>query len=261
MLTMVISQKLRLAKLLCALLALTHCTTFKSDEELRKEQDIREAKYGIIVNFLDQGKPEMALAEARKLQKESPDDDRTLNLLGLSFLALGQPKPAAMIFRKALKIRYDITYQLNLSSAQIEMKAYRAALANLQKLPSSDILDYRYPERISHNRAVAYERLGQQIAALNHYKAALKFNPAYYPTLMATARLHETRKELDAAKIFFRRAKDACLQCFEPVRVLVEDAKRRSQPAVARQLLSEYLKTEELPDADRAAAKQMQAKL
>ncbi len=258
----VILKPALMAKVLClGMISFSGCSTFKSAEEAAREVEIRDTKLGIVVNYLDQGKPDQAYNEARKLYREAPSDARAMNLMGLCHLALKQPKSAATMFRKALSVQEDPAYRLNLSSALLDQKAYRAALSTLLKLNEKNLTDYRFPERVSHNRAAAYLGLGKRKLAIKHFQAALRDNPAYYPTLMQLATLMEQQKDRVAASLLYARARDACLKCFEPVRVLARNELSSGSKQKALSMLEEYVKEDDIDPKDRDLAKSMISKI
>ncbi len=159
------------------------------------------------MNYLDQGAMDKAYAEARKLNRESPDDHRVINLLGLCQLALKQPKTAAQSFRQAYNLNEEPAYLLNLSSAQIELRAFKTATQTLNKLLKESANDYRYPERIYHNLGSAYEGLEHLNVAEKYYRKGLVENPNYYPTLLRLAGVLQQKRQPMAAKLIWRKPK------------------------------------------------------
>ena len=201
----------------------TGCQTLKQTNEADERQtEVLATQKTVIVSFLNKGLPGLALKELRRVMRENPDDADFFNLLGLTHLALENPDKAISNFKRSYEIDPRTSVGLNLSSAYIEDKRFNQAISTLEVIKKSkDIKDYQYPERLSHNLALAYERLGNLNAAIKHYTLALSENPNYYLTLMRLGQVYEKKKKRYAAQDTFRKARSACPACFDPVNALV----------------------------------------
>ena len=141
------------------ILILCGCQTLGNDEEARKQSEILNTQKSLIVSFLNRGMPSMALKDLRKLSEQYPDDPDFKNLLGLTHLALGNPKAAIPFFKEAYKREPRTAVALNLSSAYIEAGEADKAIALLIKLAKApDVKSYEHPERINHNLGLASEK-------------------------------------------------------------------------------------------------------
>jgi tetratricopeptide (TPR) repeat protein len=243
------------------ILCMPACQTLRerSDEEQRAE-DLLNTQKNVIVNYINQGMPQMALKELRGLTRQYPQDADFKNLMGLTYLALQNPKMAATHFEEAYRLQPRAPIALNLSSAYIETKQYARAIKLLETLRTSNHgRDYQFPERIHHNIALAAERMGKLKLAEKQYLHAIEQNPYYYLSLMRLGQLYERGKRFNLAQAQYLRAREACLKCFDPIHALVTRQLSQSQANQAVQILQEYLANKEVETADRAKARQLLA--
>ena len=147
---------------------------------------------------------------------------------------------------------------LNLSSAHIEAKKYKQAVSVLRAIKKSkDYKVYQYPERISHNLALAFERMGKIRAAEKHYRVALGENPNYYLSLMRLGKIYELSKRRNQAVGIYKKAKSACPVCFDPINSLVMSEVALGRHSSAMNLLRTYAGNKEVSVSNRNRARKM----
>lgn len=235
------------------------CQTLKNTaEEDRQKDELLASQKAIIVEYINQGQPNLALKDLRPLVRQHPNDSDLKNLLGLTYLATKNPQMALGYFEKAYKMQPRASYALNLSSACIEAQQYSRAIKVLKDLKESPAgKSYQYPERISHNMAFAAEKMKKLNLAERYYKAAISENPYYYISLMRLAQLYDNHKKTDLAFPNYQKAHEACLKCFDPVQATVRIQVARGNAGQAMKILKEYLSNKEVEAEDRMKAKQL----
>ena len=94
--------------------------------------------------------------------------------------------------------------------------------------------EYRFPERIDHNIALAAERKNLLAQAVKYYKNALAINPQYFLSLMRLGQVYEKMGKPIMALDQFKMARSVCNLCFDPVLGLVSNFQKlgRSKEAV-----------------------------
>lgn len=241
------------------ILCSTACQTLKdSADEARKKEELLASQKAIIIEYINQGHPNLALKDLRPLIRQHPKDADLTNLMGLTYLATKNPQAALGYFEKAYKTQPRASYALNLSSACIESRQYARAVKVLKDLKASPAgQSYQYPERISHNIAFAAEKLNKLNLAEKHYKAAISENPYYYISLMRLAQLYDSHKKTDLALPHYLKAHEACLKCFDPVQASVRIHIAQGNVSLAMKSLKEYLSNKEVEAEDRMKAKQL----
>lgn len=250
-----LSVYLRIILILCA----SACQTLKNpgDEE-NKADEVLATQKSLVVNYLNQGQPSMALRELRPLQKAHPQDPDLKNLMGLIYLSLQNGKEALGYFEDAYKIDKRPPIALNLSSALIETGQTMRAIKILKKLQASEAgKAYQYPERIQHNIGLAAERMKKYNLAEKYYKLALVDNPSFYISLMRLGATYEAMQKRGFAYQQYQRAHEACLKCFDPVLASVQIQLKAGKADLALKTLQDYLANRELEPKDRAKAQQL----
>ncbi|MCX6128963.1 MAG: hypothetical protein NTX25_07850 [Proteobacteria bacterium] len=241
------------------ILCMSACQTLKDrDAEAKREEDLLNTQKNLIIGFINQSQPNMALKELRPLMLKYPNDSDFKNLMGLTYLSLQNSKMALGFFEESYRLQPRASVALNLSSAYIETKQFTKAMKLLKDLRSSPLgKDYQYPERLLHNIALTAERMDKLRMAEKYYKLAIETNPFYYLSLMRLGQLYERVKRYESAKIQFQKAREACMKCFDPVHALVAQylAQKKSQEAMS--LIQEYLADKELDAADRLKARKL----
>ena len=125
--------------------------------------------------FLDDGRPDKALFELRSVIDQNPKNPMIHSLMGLSQLALKNPRKAVQSLEMAWKLDPIAQHALNLSSAYIETKQYdRAQKMILIGLAVKETPPYKNKERFYHNLGVIAELKGSRNAAEKAYLRALR---------------------------------------------------------------------------------------
>lgn len=141
--------------------------------------------------------------------------------MGLTHLALKNPKEALKYFNSAYKIKHCTSIALNLSSAYIELGQYKKAIDFLLNLMLQDeTKNYLHQERIAHNMALASEKRGLYKKAKKYYLKALSHNPNFYISTMRLGQLYEKTGHPVKAKKRYLKAKKLCELCFDPINAL-----------------------------------------
>jgi len=238
------------------IISMSACQTLrKPEEQIDKQAEILNAQKTLIVSFLNQGLPQMAHKELRSLQHQYPDDADFKNLMGLTLLALENPRRAIGHFQESLKIQPRASVALNLSSAYIEAQDYDRAIRLLMNMTKNEgMKNYRFPERIAHNIALAAERKEDWRMAERFYLQALSDNPQYYLSLMRLGQLYEKTERPKLAIQQFLTARAACNQCYDPINGLVMNYLALKAPTRAMETIRVFLQQKEItqPDRDRA---------
>lgn len=227
-------------------------------EEEQKQQDIVRTQKSLVISFLNKGLPGIALKELRNHIKDHPKDPDFRNLMGLTLLALKTPQKSIKYFQQAINIEDKISYSLNLGSAYIEAQQYNLALKTLHKLRKHrEFEDYRHPERITHNLGLSSEKLGRLQDAEKYYRMALRQNPNFYISLMRLAQIYENRKQHKKALGLFKKAKEVCDVCFDPVNGMAMTYLSMKQPKRALIVLNRFMKKKSTSKEDKKKAQQM----
>lgn len=249
------SVYLRIILILCA----SACQTLKnpgSDE--KKADEVLATQKSLVINYLNESQPGMALKELRPLEREHPQDADLKNLMGLVYLSLQNSKEALGYFETAYKMDTRAPIALNLSSALIETGQPMRAIKILKKLQASEAgKSYQYPERIQHNIGLAAERMKKYNLAEKYYKLALIDNPTFYISLMRLGATYELMQKRGFAYQQYMKAHEACLKCFDPVQASVQIQLKAGKTDLALKTLQEYLTNRELEPKDRAKAQQL----
>ncbi len=231
------------------------------DEEATKQQEILNTQMGIIINYLNTGKPVKAHKELRPLLKEHPDNAELQNLMGLTYLAFKKPRMAEKYLRNAFKIKPTPAFGLNLGSSLIEQRRYKQAVKLLKGFKKEGIEEYEFPERFDHNIALAYERARKPKQAIRYYKSALRLNPNNYVTIMQLAKLYEKLKRPKSASRYFELARRTCLRCYEPVRFIALHHARAGNIKKAIATLESYKSVQKVHQKDLQAANELISKV
>jgi len=237
-------------------LMLWACQTLTFWNGSEKEEQVIMSHKSMIVSHLDKGNPQIALNELRPLLQHYPERADLQNLMGLTQIGLRNPDRAVIHLKKAYESSNELGYGLNLTSAYLEAGQYMKANELLAKL-IRDGKDYRYRERLFHNRGLVAEAMGQVKAAEKHYNEALAENPGFYPTHLQLAKLYERNRSPQKALDSYERAFESCKRCIEPLSALIPTYVARGDRKKARELLRDFLAITDLEGQDRKKAKGM----
>jgi Tfp pilus assembly protein PilF len=235
-------------------------TALKSEKEIDKEK-LRNSQLGIVINYINRGLTTRAHKELRSLIHEHPNDPDFRNLMGLTQLALRQPRLASRSFRRAIELKDDPAFTLNLGTAFMEQKQYGKALSLLQKYIASGLNNYAHPERFYHNVGLVYEKTKKLKQAVKYYRLALDKNPSHYMTIMQLAKLFDAKDMVDQARKGYEQAINNCRACYAPVRLLAMSYARSGQKGRAAEILRKYAKLYDARSKDKADAIKLAQKI
>ncbi len=237
----------------------TACQTIdENNKEIARKTEVLATQKSLIVSFLNKGLTAMAHKELRRLLIQHPEDPDFINLMGLTQLALENPRKAAVFFKKSLDLHPRTSVALNLSSAYIEAGWYKKAIKHLQGLKKSEMTkSYQYPERISHNIGLAAERLQNYSLAEKYYTFALSENPNYYLSLMRLGQLYEKKRRYTLAQQTFLKARAACPLCFDPINALAMNYIASGHHRSAYLAIKRYLGDEQITQQNKSKAKKL----
>jgi tetratricopeptide (TPR) repeat protein len=213
------------------------------------EEKLLQSQLVLVQNALDNGQPEKSHGILRESLQKFPDNAQLHNFMGLTQLALKNPKRAIIHFERSLEISPDVGVGLNLSSAYIDVGDYKKALIKLKSLvKEARIKSYPYQERIHHNIGYTLLKLRKNRDSEKWFKKALEENPTFFPTHLELGRLYLSQGRDQDALVALKRSHDYCLPCWEPIELLTEYYRDRKQYQEATSLLVSYLKTTEITE-------------
>ena len=246
-------------QILITILFLSGCATFGlHDDEEQKQAEILNTQKSLIISFLNKGLPGIAAKELRVQLKKYPDDPDFKNLMGLTQLALKNPKRAVVFFRDALRRKRQPSIALNLSSAYIESGQYQKAVRTLLDIRKSEEMeDYPHPERISHNLGLAAERSKKLRRAERYYRRALNDNPRFYISIMRLGQLYDKTKRPKSARREYKKARAICGFCFDPVNAMTMNYVANGQTRQAMRTLKKWLALKNISAKDRKRGKKL----
>lgn len=245
-----------ISMIICLFLTVS-CLSTRVDDEKGSELDrLTLDRLRIIRLNLDSGKPRQAWAELQNLVREYPENSKILNMAGLNFLAMSEPKQALTYFRKAYKITPTIAIGLNISSALICIGEYNAATRVVKRLLKKNE-SYAYPERLWHNLALIQEKDNKIDTAIGYYQKAIALNPNYYLSLLGLARIYKTKKLPDKSLSYYAQASQVCESCFEPVNEIATDLINQGKSREAVLLLEKFLAKQKEEEIDQQPAKDL----
>jgi|GEM_PF-626441 len=166
--------------------------------------------------FLASGDYRRAVQTLQAFVKENPRNAEAHNLLGLSYLGLGNAQAAANSFQTVVAIdksNYDAG--LNWSYALILVGKHENARKVL-----NDILDdgtYPYMERVHANMGLSYMEQNQCKLARIEFDKALLLDPTFVTAHFNSGKCSLKSKDFATAVASFRKAVDFCPGCLDPM--------------------------------------------
>ena len=202
-------------------------------------------KFDMVKAYLEGGDYKKAKMGALELLKEKKEP-MVLNMLGLSYLGLGELEKAKGAFLEAVSLdpRFSPAWN-NLAVCYLRegrpkkaVEAARRALAN----PF-----YLFPERAYTNMALAYFRLNEPQKAVEYLKRAIKYNVYYAPAYEELLKYYLENDNLSAAKDVLFDAQVAGVNSpgiiFYRALVYVRDGKLQKAKELLKGLLRDYAST------------------
>lgn len=241
--------------LMSVILTFAACQTTNPAPENRSDMAGKEevaTSLAVSASFLDAGRPDKAMQELKGVLANHPNDTDALNLMGITQLALGNPRRAVVHLENAWKHSNSSAIGVNLSSAYIELKRYSEAEKLLKSLLArKETPAYAHRERIFHNYGLVLEKTNRMVAAEKQYRNASEENPTFPMSRMQLARIYQEQKKIPLAIKELEAARFACPQCYEPTAVLVKIYADRGEVPKARLMLRDYRMSEGLAAFDR----------
>lgn len=154
--------------------------------------------------YLGEGNISEAFRNARKAVLVDDDSSNAHNLMGVVHQRLGQRKNAGQHFRRATELDPNNPYALNaLGSFVCEDGAYDEAEALFRRALANPL--YPTPWVSLHNAGQCAERAGRLDQAESHYRAALRRNPEFAPSLLRMAQLSFDEDNYLSARAYLQR--------------------------------------------------------
>jgi Tfp pilus assembly protein PilF len=235
---------LSITVLACGCQTLSNSSSEHSKAEAATTLDVARA-------FLDEGRPDKAMFELRAIIEQNRNNPMVHSLMGLSQLALKNPRKAIESLEIAWKLDPIAQHALNLSSAYIDSKQYdRAQKMILAGLAVKETPTYKNKERFYHNLGVIAELKGARGAAEKAYLRALEENPVFYISRIKVATMMDGKQKPEAAKMHWELARTSCSGCFEPVAHLAIYYHNKGESAKAVKMIEDFARIEGLNPAE-----------
>lgn len=246
---------------LSLILAASGCQTLNNNKDKSANGD-NQTDLSVAAAFLDSGKPDKAMFELRAVLEREPSNVKALTLMGLSQLALKNPRKAVEHLEKAWKLERSAQNALNLSSAYIENKQLDSAQKLIIKgLSLKETPPYRNKERFYHNLGLIAERRGTLVAAEKAYRKALEENPTFYLSRARLASMLEEKKKFDQAKEHWEIARQSCPGCFDATLHLSRYYEGKGDFKTALGLVRDYKRIEGLNPLESQKALELESEL
>ncbi len=172
-------------KAVMSLLALTFIliSCASSAEKQTPEQKKAEIFYNHGTNMLVHQKYTDALKNLLEAYKLTPEDSKLCNNLGMAYYFKGQTATAISFIKKSITLDdKNSDAKNNLASIYFDQNKLEEALKLYQEVSRDLIYEHQY--RVYGNIGLIYQKKGMNLAAIEHYKLAIKdsidYCPAYY---------------------------------------------------------------------------------
>jgi Tfp pilus assembly protein PilF len=251
----------RSVALLSIALFLSACQTL-NDNPPASEKDDAATSLSMARAFLDAGRPDKAMYELRLSIEKNTSDPMAHSLMGLSQLALKNPRKAVESLETAWKLDHKAQYALNLSSAYIENRQPESAQKIIKEgLALKETPPYRNKERFYHNLGLLAEMKGSLVAAEKAYSKALEENPTFYLSRAKIAVLLEERHKIEAAKDHWEIARMSCPGCFEAILHLARYYQNKGDTKTALGLVQDYRRIEGINPTESKKAAELESEI
>jgi type IV pilus assembly protein PilF len=211
--------------ILAGCLALASCSTAK---QKAASPDRVFAYQQMAAQYMQDGKHNRALKELRVVERIDPENPATLNLIGLSYLGLEQPKAAYTYFTRALK--HDPAFHaaaVNASSSLLELGRYAGVIRLLKRIP---LEKYNAPERVWNNLGLAYYNLRRYDTAETAFEKAVLASPTFYAPYLYLGRIALNKRDYGNAISQLQKAQRFCSFCVEPPYFLALSYRKLGKP-------------------------------
>lgn len=182
----------------------------------KDEDKSGSGKMEVARQFLASGDYRRAVAFLQPLAKENPKSQEIHNLLGLSYLGLGNPKAASQSFATVVGLDDDNhDAALNLSYSLILLGENARARSVLGGILDDGV--YPYMERVHVNIGLAWMEQGRCSEAQAHFDKALLLDPTFVTAHFNSGKCWLKSNNHAAAVASFQKAVDFCPGCVDPV--------------------------------------------
>lgn len=212
--------------------------------------------------FLDSGRPDKAMYELRAVLQNNPKNCDAQSLMGLTQLALKNPKRALSHLQTAWNLEQKSQHALNLSSALIETKQYESAQKLIMKgLSLKENPPYLHKERFFHNLGLIAERKGRLDTAQKAFRKALEENPTFYLSRARLAEILANQGKSEEAREEWELARASCPSCFDATANLAKYYRSQGNLKTAVGLIKDYKKIEGLNPLEAQKASELEREL
>jgi type IV pilus assembly protein PilF len=199
--------------------------------------------------YLRENRLSDAMLNARKGVVVDPRSSNAQYMLALVQQALGQPQPAEQAYRRAIALDPRNPLALN---------AYGLFLCNQERMDEADpyfrrALEnplYPTPWLALHNAGWCHERAGRRDEAERDYRAALRQNPKFAPSLLGMARISAAAGNYLSARAYLQRYQEVAEHTAESLWIGVQAehhlGDRKQKASYGLQLRAKF------PDSDEA---------
>ncbi|MCX6125256.1 MAG: hypothetical protein NTV34_11005 [Proteobacteria bacterium] len=240
---------------LSLILALPACQTPSGeDHDNSKVTGADEFANSLLVaaSYLDGGRPDKAMNELQTLLAQKPNNIDALNLMGITQLALRNPRRAVLHLEKAWGMKKASAIGVNLSSAYYDLDRNRDAEKIINViLARKETPPYPHRERIFHNYGLIAEKTGRGLLAEKMFQNAVEQNPMFHISHMQLARIYKEKNRGSLVSKHLEAARFGCPACFEPLESLVKFNISKGETKLARLMIQDYKLTEGLSQQDR----------
>ena len=243
------------------ILATAGCQTLNNNQDKSANGD-PATELSVAAAFLESGKPDKAMFELRPFLERDPKNPKAHTLMGLSQLALKNPRKAVEHLETAWTLESTAQHALNLSSAYIENNQLNNAQKIIIKgLRIKETPPYRNKDRFYHNLGLIAERKGSLVAAEKAYRTALEENPTCYLSRARLAHMLDEKKKYEQAKDQWEIARNSCPGCFEATLNLSKYYERRGDYKTALGLVKDYKRLEGINPIESQKASELESEL
>jgi Tfp pilus assembly protein PilF len=216
----------------------------------------------LALSFIDGGRPDKAMYELNHVLSKNPNNFEALNLMGLTQLALSNPKSAANYLEQAWRISPSCATAVNLSSAYIELKRFKDAEKILvSSIKRKEKPEYSHKERLYHNLALVMENTGRSVLAEKMFMKAVEINPMFHLSHMQLVAIYKEKRKEKLQLKHLEAARFSCPTCFEPLELQVNLQLSRGNIRTAKRLIQDYKLTDGISMQDRRRINDLESHL
>lgn len=187
--------------LLASIFILISCAS--SEEKQTPEQKRAEIFFNHGTNMLVHQKYTEALKNLLEAYKLTPEDSKLCNNLGMAYYFKDQVATAISFIKKSIALdEKNSDAKNNLASIYFEQNKLDDALKLYQEISKDLIYEHQY--RVYGNIGLIYQKKGMNLAAIEHYKLAIKDSIDYCPAHYNLGQLSMQRYDYQGAISAFK---------------------------------------------------------